>query len=135
MFEKIDSGILAACTKFSHALQRMTGLTNYFVAKIGVALVAVSLLLEVLNQLHPFLRIRNSWVDLLFDALIFATLIDRSLQLTKAEDSLWAGKNTKPIGLMKYTTRPEWRLLWMVLLIVNIIHLFYNPPQGTLLVP
>ncbi|HEY4490051.1 MAG TPA: hypothetical protein VJC12_02240 [Candidatus Paceibacterota bacterium] len=50
--EKIDSVVLKLFTKIAHAFQRLTGKTNYFLAKIGTTMVALNVGLDAVNYFY-----------------------------------------------------------------------------------
>lgn len=55
VFVRIDEVILSFFTKISHWWQRLTGLTNYWLAKCALMVVSISLLVRILNYWHPLL--------------------------------------------------------------------------------
>ena len=55
IFERIDSSVLAVATRISHWFQRLTGRTNFFLAKIGFALGTLSLMIGLGNYWYEFL--------------------------------------------------------------------------------
>jgi len=128
VFEKIDSILLAACTRFSHSLQRTTGLTNYFVAKIGVILVSVSMIVNATNYLSQFLYIKTSILTVCFDGGMLLLMVGRSLDIARAEDQLWSGRRTKPAELMKYIGLWPCRLLWIMFLSMDVWWFWFRFP-------
>jgi hypothetical protein len=86
VFEKIDSFILAGCTKFSHWLQRLTGLTNYFLANIGTTLTAVAAMMVILNYFHQIFLFATRLFDLIMNLLMLAILLRQSFTCTKAQN-------------------------------------------------
>jgi hypothetical protein len=102
VIKKIDSLILAACTRFSHWLQRLTGLTNYFVAKIGVGCTAVSVMVEIANFVHGMFKNPTPLPIVIIDTVTLLGCIYRSLICTKAQDRLYESADTKPADLLVY---------------------------------
>ena len=128
MYKNLDAAILIACTKFSHALQRTLGLTCYFVAKIGVALTAVSVMLDVINYFFPFLAFKTSAILLCVSGLMFMIMVGQSICLAKAEDRLWSGDGVKPAELMPYVRSGTWRVFLVHLFVLNILWFWTGPP-------
>jgi len=113
MVSKLDSFLLDLCTRFSHWLQRTTGLTNFFIAKIGVALVVLNMVVWLLNYLHRFLIEPTSTGTLFFVGPIVFFAIWRSLALAKAEERLLS--DTPAIDRMLMSSLAL-RLVWMFFL-------------------
>ena len=49
LLKKVDNYLLLKCTSFAHAFQVLTGRTNFFIAKMGIILSAVSLLFAIIH--------------------------------------------------------------------------------------
>ena len=82
----IDGKILAACTKFSHWFQRLTGRTNFFLAKIGVFVTAFSTLVETINYFTNFLWFKTTLGFLLILLLLNLFLISDAIRCDEAEN-------------------------------------------------
>jgi len=118
MIDRMDAVVNGYCTKFSHALQRATGLTCYFVARIGLGLLALSIISEIINYYFRFLPERTSILTMVLCAIILIACVSRSIAIQKGEDSI--GRNVKPAELMRYMDGAGWRLLWIVFSIIDI---------------
>lgn len=127
MIEKTDAVILAACTKVSHSLQRATGITNYFIAKIGIVLMAVVVMLDFPNYVFQFLRHKTLLSELCLDLILLIIAVYRSLQLTRAEEALSVGNNVKPAGLIDCTQSVFWRFMWLIWSIIDAIVVCLTP--------
>lgn len=112
MIRAVDAAILGICTKFSHALQRAIGLTNYFIAKLGLAMSATDVVVEAINYFHPFLHSKTKWWLLVLYTMLLVEFYLRTLFLTKAEEHLWSGSCTKPQEL-KNLCIWWWRVTWL----------------------
>jgi hypothetical protein len=123
--EIIDSAILVVCTRISHALQRAVGLTNYFIAKVGVGISALTLFADITNYFHQFLSDKSSLSYVMLLLFILYTLVYRSLACAKAEDYLWSGKVLKPSEILIFKNRFV-RLLWLVFLTCDVCLLPYR---------
>jgi hypothetical protein len=119
VLKKIDSAILAGCTRFSHWLQRMTGLTNYFVANVGTGCAAIGMMLRIA----------------LFDTVIYGAMmfvaISTSLNCTRAQDDFLSGKITKPAELQMYYSLGNFvRLPFAALFLLQSFTLCLRLPQN-----
>lgn len=120
MFQQLDDKIRRAATKFAHGLQRATGLTSYFLARIGVLLAAFAIVIETVNYFHQFLLYKTTTFDLCIAGPLIALLGWRSIIITKAEESI--GSNSKPSILMPYLTESYfWRITWVVFTLMDIL--------------
>lgn len=140
MLKKVDSFLLSACTKFSHALQRATGITCYFIAKLGVAIVGICVLVQILNYISPFVGEKTSLLLFLVDFIIVADVYQRSRACTKAEEHVFSGQLTKPRYILQYQIT-FFRILWLVIAIWDamtvlfdhrsFLHILYNDSFAT----
>lgn len=86
----IDVAVLAACTRASHALQRATGLTNFFVAKVGISLFSIGLIAQILAYWMP--SDRRSDISDLIAALVMLGGAEYYRRHCEANESrLWRG--------------------------------------------
>jgi hypothetical protein len=115
VIDALDDKIHTICTSLSHKLQQFCGLTNYFIARVGVALTAISVIADVINYYHRFLPFASGIVGVVFDGLILISCISRSIACQRGDESV--GNNTKPAHVLFYTERPFWRVLWVALTI------------------
>lgn len=108
MFKEIDDAIISYCTRISHRLQRATGLTNYFIAKIGLGIACLSLGYEILNYFHQFLFDKTPLWDMIVASFVLCDMVFRSLLLSRFEDSQ---SDVKPNFLMWEINRGyKWRI-------------------------
>lgn len=120
MFQALDSFLLSRAKKFAHRLQRLTGLSSYFIARLGVVISTLSLFIYVLNYGHPFLIHTSSFSGAIMSGLCLLPTIQRSFLVQQAEDSL--GKNVKPISLMiEFTQHYAWRLWWVSITVLSLV--------------
>jgi hypothetical protein len=119
MMRELDSFLLARATRFSHAIQRTTGITNYFIAKVGVGIAAIGLLADIVNYfLHLILPSPTLWIVVL-DFLFLIDMIWRSLILSRADEHNWSSNRAKPAELLRFTESYLWRLFWFGAFIVD----------------
>ena len=92
LLEAIDSWVLLKCTRLSHFLQRNTGLTNFFVAKIGLFMCFLSVLVNIGGYWFPLLDEKPSliFIPIQLFLLVWLILILRSCTIN--EDRLFGGK-------------------------------------------
>ncbi len=64
--EKVDDYCLTLCSRFSHWLQRTTGWTNFFVAKIGFCMFCISQFLGIANYWWPLIMFKTNILTLIF---------------------------------------------------------------------
>jgi hypothetical protein len=129
VFEKIDSVILAFCTKLSHALQKATGLTNYFIANIGVALMAISCMFSIANYFHQIFAEKTNVVDAVVSSAVLFITVRFSYYCTQAHDQLVTGSNVKPTELMDLIIVWPCRFILVLCVIGDILlsALLYKP--------
>jgi hypothetical protein len=130
----IDSKILNACTKFSHATQRAIGITNYFIAKIGIAFASVDIGVSLLNYLHQFLRQKTPLVLVFLQIILLVSFYMRTFSLTKADEQLLSGSGTKPREFMVLSWI-GWRLVWLSIFASDMADLTIRPPHGPYWLP
>lgn len=113
MLEKLDNFILAGCTKFSHWFQRLTGRTNYFLAKIGLILTVASISVSVISYVLPILPIKRPLWFVFLLGLIAIFEIGRMTKLDKAEkNAMSSAEQTKPF--FNNTGKVD-RMIWFFL--------------------
>ncbi|MBI2063323.1 MAG: hypothetical protein HYT61_03775 [Candidatus Yanofskybacteria bacterium] len=95
MLRALDSKIIEKLTKFSHWFQKLTGLTCYFFAKMGIFLAIFGTFVRVINYFLPFLTVKSNMFDiaiLIFSVLIFGPSIQKC---NKAEENLFSSEVVK----------------------------------------
>jgi hypothetical protein len=123
VFERLDNFLIAKATSAAHRFQRLTGLTTYFIARIGVAISALSIIVEMLNYLYPFLSGKTSMGAMIIGFLCLLLAIQYSIVLGKAEESV--GSNVKPAILLPFITRSYvWRIFWLWGLAFDLVVFF-----------
>lgn len=65
MLKALDRKIIEKLTKFSHWFQKLTGLTCYFFAKLGLFIVLHSLVIRAMNYFSPIITAHSSPIDIL----------------------------------------------------------------------
>ena len=110
----VDTLLLRLCTKFSHALQRATGLTCYFVAKVGCGIVAISVVKIFLSDGS------RHWVAAFFIFIWVTDMIYRTIQLGKIEDHFHSAATTKH-AFVKHSDSIIARIIWLLFFALDVI--------------
>lgn len=123
VIEKIDSVIIAACTKFSHWLQQLTGITSYFLANVGNGLFAISLMLRVVNYFHQIFRLPTDTFDAFLSSFLLLNTLSQSFLCIKAQEHLLGNAETKPAALRSYQKKgiSQLRIFWIILLAITLL--------------
>lgn len=129
ILERIDESILELFTKFSHWFQRLTGRTNYFLAKICVFLMITSMLFIIINIWVPILSYIPSSTARLFEPFLFLIgMLACILQiyiLDKSENNLYeASERVRAPSFFEGSYR--WRLV-LGLMSILFLSLFFLP--------
>jgi hypothetical protein len=115
---KLDAFLLERATRLSHWLQRTTGLTCYFIAKLGVFVAGSSLLVDIVNHFLKFLQTHTPLWVVVLNMFLFLVMVLNSLDLTKADETI--GDGVLPRHLQPYVTQgPTWRLVVMSVTLVS----------------
>jgi hypothetical protein len=113
MFRLIDDFLRERATKFGHALQRLTGLTCYFVARAGIFLCVLSIIIEFINYFHRVLAYPTPIHWLWINGILIFVLVKRSIDATKADEHI--GSNVKPAFLLWYHASLQWNMFWRLI--------------------
>lgn len=118
MFETIDNWVLHQCTKFSHWLQRNTGLTNFFVVKVGFFLMGLSIFIDLTNYWFPLYGdSRTSLLNLFVFILLLFIQVQRVNTANKNEERLWQGRT-----LLKDEFNASWGLVfWRMVFLFSFV--------------
>lgn len=78
--DRVDGAILKIFTKISHRFQRLTGKTNFFLAKCCMMINAIIILMYILNYWFPLLSFKtpmfSTLVNVVVTALMFLIMSD-----------------------------------------------------------
>ncbi len=118
----VDKMVLGLCTKFSHWLQRAVGLTNFFIAKIGLFISSLSLLVDVVNYWFKIVDHKTSLFSTIFSVLILLSLAVDVHFCNKNEERLYSGKAT--FFRRGASSEPFFRILFLGLLFVHMLLFF-----------
>lgn len=83
----LDTWLLALCTKFAHAFQRLTGKTNFFLAKIGIMIATLHMVIAMIDFWYPILlQEKTSLSKFLFELVLLILTYSTVYDLDKADD-------------------------------------------------
>jgi hypothetical protein len=97
LIERIDSAFLKLFTKFSHWFQRLTGKTNFFLARICLVIVVLGSMIFVFNFWIPLLSHPTRPYDVFLSGLFIPMMVYVEAHLKKAEDDFGGNVAIKPI--------------------------------------
>lgn len=116
MLERLDKALLRVFTRISHSFQRLTGKTNFFLAKLAAMFAICVALMQVINYWVPIFGKPHG----LFFHLIFVMLmIHYTVQCDQAEDSILSGGRVLP-GWVFETRVFGRRRFWLVLALIEV---------------
>lgn len=133
MLEELDKNLLERFTKFCHWFQRMTGRTNFFLAKIVVWLLACSTIVSVVNYYYRVLVNETDLLSCVISIILTPLFLRDAYLCDKSEgDSLSTTKAKR-----RYTADFEWLRKYLVFLIIfivpamisNLMESHFNPLQ------
>lgn len=109
----LDNWMLGLCTKFAHWFQRLTGRTNYFIAKIGLIIATFTVTLDVMNYFHPVTSHKVSLPLTILGAIILLSIPFDAMALDKADEHSQLSK--EKVGFRRLTNRSTFiiRFLWL----------------------
>ncbi|MBX4189611.1 hypothetical protein KW785_03420 [Candidatus Parcubacteria bacterium] len=104
LFKAIDDWTLGRCTRVAHAFQRLTGRTNFFLAKMGVAAAIIDLIMRILNHFHQFLYSKDGSFNTAVWFLLVLMLVHDALRMDEAERSHISEERVAIPGVTGYST-------------------------------
>ena len=118
----LDEKILAFCTKFAHQVQWLTGRTNFFIAKIGIGITALAVLIDIANYFQQFLYAKTDVVTLIMFGLYPVFLVFKSHECDKADTAVSNSERALPKVSPMACESPAWRLFFVALSIFSLAH-------------
>jgi hypothetical protein len=119
--QRIDEKLLAICTKISNVLQTWTGLTCYFVAKVGAGITAVRFVFKIADYWLPFLWEHSGVGNVVIGVLILLVLTVDVRSISQAE--VFRSAEIKP-ACLKALMNFGARIFWLAFLLVDGVLLF-----------
>lgn len=127
--EKMDGVILKFFTFISHKFQRLTGRTNFFLAKFGVALTFMCVLIHIFNYYKQVLSVKSSLFGVIVD-FVFVFYLTKALVALEEEDRRCQQsgevKTKDRFLLALFFTSSLGRLLWSTLGILDLLRFYYT---------
>lgn len=119
----VDSALLSFFNKIVRAFARLTGRSNFFLAKIMMCISTSGAMIATANYWFPLLPIRSSLLFMIIMALVALLAINNMVECDKAEDITLQDEQTKPMPPIYYTPR-----IRMIYVILSIPWLFFVIP-------
>lgn len=105
MLKILDAKLMGFFTSFSHKFQRMTGKTNFFIAKIIAWLIASACFVEIINFFHRILLRETNLLSCIFFIIITIIFLRYSYKCKQSEENVFSGTKTKIFFLSHYIIR------------------------------
>lgn len=116
----MDNFLLQLATKFSHRLQSATGLTCFKVAKFGLFIATVTVVVHYVNRITHFVpELILSWVDVFCGPLILVGCVLNAVGCDRAHNSLYNSTTIDKRLIMK--RGKTFRLFCIVLSFVDFV--------------
>ena len=117
--EKLDKKILALVTRICHKFQRITGRTNFFLAKLALFLVWMSIAVSTANFWLPLLHRKTDLFSLFLYVMISIGLLVDLKNCDKAEGQALEESKAK-VNFDSLSSSWLWRVLWLVIALWDI---------------
>jgi hypothetical protein len=104
----LDSRLMYFCTKVAHAFQRLTGRTNFFIAKIGITMGAVAFTIGVTNYFRQVLPHKGYLVSVIIGLIALVVMTFDMMALDRADEQ--SQPSTERVMIPGITGRSR---LWM----------------------
>jgi len=126
----LDFDLRKICFYISDKTQDLIGLTCYGIAKIGVGICAITVILQQLNFLFKFLSVKTSVLLFVINFCWIFILLDYGRLCDKAQSSMY--DSILPVQLLHYLTVSSLfsRILWLGLLPLVLISAFVTTPRS-----
>lgn len=124
----LDAFILKCFTKFAHRFQKITGRTNYFLAKIGLAIVVAAVSVAILGCVLPILTEKVSPIFAFICGLIAIAEISRMAKLDRAEKDAIESSEVRVKHFISENSLVS-RMIWVFFSVQDtLILIFSNTP-------
>ncbi|HEY4495354.1 MAG TPA: hypothetical protein VJC01_02815 [Candidatus Paceibacterota bacterium] len=116
----VDSIFLLFFTKISHKFYRLTGYSNFFLAKLAVCVMVASVMVVIFNYWFPgILHYQSSPIQVVLCSLISMFCLFDMIKCDKAEKSAFNDERVRMFSPLYYS--PVNRLLWIFLASLTIL--------------
>ena len=94
-FKKVDAKLIGFFTKISHRFQRLTGRTNFFLAKIALCVVGLSLMSQVADYFLSLFGIGTSALSVVLALGAATVVISWAYECDEAKHGVYAEEKAK----------------------------------------
>ena len=108
MLTRLDEKILSICTAFAHWFQRLTGRTNFFIAKMGIFITVSATMVRTANYFHNFLSFQASPISLSLYVIINVFYFRYACKCDQAENEALASD----VRARHFNLGKSWRMVW-----------------------
>lgn len=109
----IDGVLLSFFNKIARVFARLTGRSNFFLAKISVCILTSGAMIATANYWFPLLHLRSSPLYMVTMALVALLAINDMVKCDEAESITLRNEQTKPMPPIYYT--PTIRMIYIIL--------------------
>lgn len=92
---RLDDALLLFFTKISHRFQRLTGRTNFFLAKLCLYACIIGLLINIASYWVPLIVFKINLLEFIIAVLFVIFLIFQIDFCDKSEETVFSGKKVK----------------------------------------
>ena len=118
--KRVDGFFLSFFTKISHKFYRLTGYSNFFLAKLAVCVMVASVMVVIFNYWFPgILHYQSSPIQVVLCSLISMFCLFDMIKCDKAEKSAFNDERVRMFSPLYYS--PVNRLLWIFLASLMIL--------------
>lgn len=118
----VDNFVLSFFTKISHKFYKLTGRTNFFLAKLAMCLAVASIMIPIIGFWFPLLSSKLSVIAVIIFVFVSLILLRDMYNCDRAEANIFSSSRTKFFGSFSYS--PNWRILWLIFAIFDVIKIF-----------
>lgn len=128
--DRVDGAILNIFTKISHRFQRLTGKTNFFLAKCCMMLNAIITLMYILNYWFPLLSFKTPMFSTLVNVAVTALMFRIMNDCDTADNTALCEKKAKVnFGLFDYPIIRLFLFIWLII-VPRALQGVLSSPQG-----
>ena len=133
MLSRLDEFTLSKLTKFAHWFQRMTGRTNYFLAKMGVLIILASITLTIVSYVAPTVpqEDRPSLIIVFLFGIFGIGEVCRMTELDKAERDFLNSTSSNP-AKWSFPKEPTHRVFWIFACGITVLMSITYPRPTTI---
>jgi hypothetical protein len=115
---QVDDWLISKSTKFAHWFQRLTGRTNFFLAKLGLLICGINVVLVIANYFTQFLAIRTPLFVTFIYTLVLFLLVGYTVKLDEADRSQQQSEERAKVSITS-SSALIWRMYWLINLLLQ----------------